>query len=93
MVTRSRSASFDSHYGGANEKLPVPMKFTELVCCPEDGASDFLRSACRYQIVRCHIPGEGQLRGHRRETVGFHLLGKAVLHDAGHGLSIGVFTV
>jgi len=90
MVTGSGSAFCDNQYG-ANEKLPIPVKSAELICCPENGARDFLRKACRYQIVRCHIPGDGQLRCHRRESLRFHMLGKAVLHDAEDGLSIGVF--
>ena len=64
MVTGSGSAFGDNQYG-ANEELSVPMKSAELICRPENGARDFLRNTCRYQIVRCHIPGKGQLRGHR----------------------------
>lgn len=53
MVTGSGFEFGDNQYG-ANEKLPVSVKSAELICCPENGARDFLRNACRYQIVRCH---------------------------------------
>jgi hypothetical protein len=52
VVTGSWSVFGDGQYG-ANKKLPVPMKSAELICCPENG--NFLRNACRYQFVRCHL--------------------------------------
>jgi len=42
VVTRGGSAFGDNQYG-ANEKLPVPMRSAELICCLENGARDFLR--------------------------------------------------